>query len=113
MSRYIEYIAKKHSYHVQIEEARYEEAAQKLPKEDFSRKFFVQVDKNNRPRFYEIIEAPTDAVELNTLLLDKIYEDQKTGLERIKVMAGIMLFYLLCNVAVIAIVLAILINAMK
>lgn len=105
MTKVSDMIAKKYSpVKKVVSESYYNEKKDEIPENEFNKKFIRQEDAN-AITYYEIVADIPEDSDLTKLLIDKLLEQQTVATIKLKIISGIMIFYLICSV-VAAIILA-------
>lgn len=101
MDKYADYLKKKHfPIKKGIFEKEYKEYKAKLSEEEFKARFYrIEGNEDNLdvPTYYRIIADNPTEHELTSFLLDELLTQQKITARKTNIIAGILIFWLVCS----------------
>ena len=99
MGAYTEYLKKKHCPITKaITEKEYTEKKAQLPEDEFKLRYSRKSDTNGNLAHYEIIADDPSEQELTLFLLSEILEKQEITARKTSIIAGIVIFGLVCGI---------------
>lgn len=82
-----------------ILEEEYKKKRNELPEEEFNRRYMTRVeDFDYHTTYHEIIADNPTEPEFTLFLLDRILEQQRATAKKTRIIAGILIFWLICNI---------------
>ena len=102
MDKYSDYLKKKHFPITRvISEKEFKEKKHELPEDEFNRRYLIKGTSSydSYEEYYEIIaDNPTDQ-EFTIFLMDELLEQQRVTARKTSIIAGIVIFWLICSIA--------------